>query len=1280
MKNTIKILYLVFTTCFGTFINAQTSPPIYENTGTPFYDQSVQFADSLIQPNRSDRQTGSYWISNENGTGGIVPKDIIYIEELDRIYVYGKRNILVVDASTNQIITTIENISIFSQFYPSIERTEFLKYNHFAYYHNSGNGKLFCVLENSNIAVINTTTNTVDHIIEPWEYCGYFGIKNCFLKFDSQLNRIYYAISTNDLNELHVWDADDYSRKGYLDFDDPGIKNNIRSFEISSSAYELYVGVEEHFKKVSFSPLVNIEEGANATFTTIGTYSNAVAGHMINLEDENKLFCFPTGISPQQTANYFVLNTQNGNISQYTSPGSVTALCFDGNDKLFVAYKSETPNFNIDLRSIDIDDHTYGPDVNTNDASADGTGYTIDMGIIDDKLLITKIDEVTLYNPSTGVVSNANYRIDENYYFVRAAIAGSATGNDKAFVINTWGTEIDIFDQTGQVVPSIDIGGIAYYACENHFYDKIYFYNKHLQGHGKVYVFDKQTYEWNIITIPGSISDIEIDPTTNNALVSTYDDSKYLKVVQDDVLLSSGNWLLLDHNYISEMFVSPANKLYCISGKKSGANDNGIEIGQLSSGTYTNINFKAYSTTNDLSGCFAINRELEPSQDPLYVYAIITDNNSGNNNKLVKIDDADANAIVNELTVIVEKPRKIVYNNAADKMYISHADVNHTVSVLECRTDAIIATLSFENSVLDIASNSLSNFIYVLHATDPGPDMRISKISGTTISNNPIDGLYSQSSSLKFNTENSMLYVHVPFTEEGCADGDGGVYEIFDNGAGNHNIVYINNGHANRGYYQQGSIVPLNHDIIIDNDERILYYAGGGHSCINTMELKSFFQLRLNYPYTWLSVPRHERTTSADLTPTEDVFSQSNISNGYTSLDLSYNNIGQGAPAFQDNIVYAKWNPTDLWDYEHNIMLNIHSTRGYMLEITQDDPPYELYLDMQGEVQDPTTTFDLYCKNNNWVGYFLYEEQNIFDALGNYESDIFHIQHQGWACYKTNHPITPDCNSKSTRANDDPKWVCTNTPKIKYGDMVILMPDHDVYSFNWDRSIYNPGNFARPGSEYYTVDEKAAYTTLVIELDTTVSNPEEIGAFVNDTCIGACKVFENDSVVIMQAYLGDQPGDSVVFEHYSSSSKSTMKKIIDDYYITDQATGKKTRGKLVTGKGLSFQLISFRDEKNATNNEDTDLTMHTNFVLYPNPTKNNVTIVFDLSEVANVSIDVFDYLGRRVSKVPETLRLKGRHNIDFKASGTTGVEPKPGIYLVRLNINNRSFTQKLLIK
>ena len=77
--------------------------------------------------------------------------------------------------------------------------------------------------------------------------------------------------------------------------------------------------------------------------------------------------------------------------------------------------------------------------------------------------------------------------------------------------------------------------------------------------------------------------------------------------------------------------------------------------------------------------------------------------------------------------------------------------------------------------------------------------------------------------------------------------------------------------------------------------------------------------------------------------------------------------------------------------------------------------------------------------------------------------------------------------------------------------------------------------------------------------------------------------------------------------------------------------------------------------------------------VYPNPTNANTTISFTLDQPSKVSINVHDVLGRSVYENNSNF-YKGNHLVTF-----TLEEYESGIYFINTNINNQSFSNKLIL-
>ncbi len=70
---------------------------------------------------------------------------------------------------------------------------------------------------------------------------------------------------------------------------------------------------------------------------------------------------------------------------------------------------------------------------------------------------------------------------------------------------------------------------------------------------------------------------------------------------------------------------------------------------------------------------------------------------------------------------------------------------------------------------------------------------------------------------------------------------------------------------------------------------------------------------------------------------------------------------------------------------------------------------------------------------------------------------------------------------------------------------------------------------------------------------------------------------------------------------------------------------------------------------------------------YPNPFQTNTTLAIDLVQAANISVEVFDLLGRKVDTIFEGFKEAGEHQLNYNASRLI-----PGVYIYQLKVNGKS--------
>ena len=84
---------------------------------------------------------------------------------------------------------------------------------------------------------------------------------------------------------------------------------------------------------------------------------------------------------------------------------------------------------------------------------------------------------------------------------------------------------------------------------------------------------------------------------------------------------------------------------------------------------------------------------------------------------------------------------------------------------------------------------------------------------------------------------------------------------------------------------------------------------------------------------------------------------------------------------------------------------------------------------------------------------------------------------------------------------------------------------------------------------------------------------------------------------------------------------------------------------------------------------------------YPNPFNPTTTIAFDLPEASQVTLEVYDMMGRRVATLVDGNMAAGRYQATWNAHADNGAAVASGVYIYRLRAGTfESVKQMVLMK
>ncbi len=82
---------------------------------------------------------------------------------------------------------------------------------------------------------------------------------------------------------------------------------------------------------------------------------------------------------------------------------------------------------------------------------------------------------------------------------------------------------------------------------------------------------------------------------------------------------------------------------------------------------------------------------------------------------------------------------------------------------------------------------------------------------------------------------------------------------------------------------------------------------------------------------------------------------------------------------------------------------------------------------------------------------------------------------------------------------------------------------------------------------------------------------------------------------------------------------------------------------------------------------------------YPNPFNPNTTIQFRVDKTANVRLEIFDQLGRRVRMMLDEEKTPGRYGVTWDGKDDLGKTVPSGVYYCRLKMNSEVLQKKMIL-
>ncbi len=335
------------------------------------------------------------------------------------------------------------------------------------------------------------------------------------------------------------------------------------------------------------------------------------------------------------------------------------------------------------------------------------------------------------------------------------------------------------------------------------------------------------------------------------------------------------------------------------------------------------------------------------------------------------------------------------------------------------------------------------------------------------------------------------------------------------------------------------------------------------------------------------------------------------------------------------------------WSHDYE---QFSRTEGFKFLMLDD-----ITFDIPGFKENDYTTIALTGNDEeNWIGYWLEDTQDVSDAFEDYwdGSNVYSIQHQLW----------------SATYFGGQWWGTAKEPTLSYGDMFIVKCDTTISDFEWNNGAPTTKTVF-PDPEYFSYSEQADYIPVYVEIDEN-NLPQEIGVFVNDVCIGA-RVVE-DTITQINAYTTSAPLGEVELELYYG--RRSENKRLSKYNCLTSSNPNAILNQLSTENNDNFWYVDLREGSSVVQTPE-----KVRLNNYPNPFNPSTTISYSVPNDGFIELSVYNIKGQLVKTLVNEDHSSGSYQAVWNGKDNSNKNVSTGIYFYKLSTNGQTLTKKMLL-
>ena len=1156
------------------------------------------------------------------------------------------------------------------------------------------------------------------------------------IKYDQEHNKLYWLVEgrsteLNGIGEFHTRDnylgIFDVGINGqltdYYEFFNQGVGANYRNTIFDVEFNELYPRFYvAKMREIEVWDIIDPPQKVQQSIsipTSAGKYSKLL---YIRGNDIHKVVAFPYRLpqgNPEElgmeyNVKFHIIDGNDNSVDSILSPSKriMDAVYNYSDDDLIISYSPNEDYLQTEVVSLNTDIAIYSfndgfPSYPTSSLLTN----TLPPYITDtypnrplnlakwsgNDFLLTKTHEIGKLTESEN-----QYTYIQLFNGINDICYRGITFGNKSFTLSTTIGRMEVLNSDPQIDPlSISLGFPVYYIAANPLEGELYFYNKLNTYNSGFYIYDQLTANsinvnqdtdtGNDILAP--VGDLVFNPYQNHILVSENEASPG-GTAKIRVLDASTHSLLTvislqGVEYPKEMFIAENGRLYILANMHVGLTPKLFIYDATAGNNYPAIGTHSLTMPDYDPEFIYYVAHYCYNPDDKAVYLTIKPNDmhlapyNATPNSMFGYEDMDdyenLNGLflklvedqVNTITDTIELPGEIVFpgdgNSITESLYEKILFVNgRTLNFYNYETDQLTPT---DLTINDITYMPYYDKLYGF-ADEPG-------FSGTASDRRVVIYRINEDESYDKLNENyliagqagcifghpydTLLYLYYKFGQNKFGDSPSRLYRFAPENSSNFLIDRINL--PDTGFYPE-----LDHCVnsrfffnnitkpYIDPYDNEIYLPNGGHSSVSVVGFEPCEPLPLSPGWSWLAFPRLQREQN-NAVPLNDVLDSNILPEDFTLGEL------QNRPLGSQFTYSVNWsNSQNKWLPEPYLN-EIRSNLGYKLNL--ENPTKKRHLILRGSVLNPAWNTLINNGYQNWLGYYLPYTQFPPDAIPDeIEPDITYIFGQNWACYNDD-PVGDNCI-----------WRCVpNTGKmeVKFGDGVIIGTRTPGINFHWVYNGFPVAQMERPPSEYFSYSEQSDYTALFVEPD-TANLPQEIGAFVGDSCVGATTVLPEDTLVLVQAYTEGLSGE-LTFQQYFGGTKSFSPKI-NEYFVRNNQSGRKEKRTIHTMESQDYYVISFT--KQGTN-DNTIKETQAWVRCSPNPVVKSCQLDFYVPTDGPLTIRLMDMFGRQKATILNGFQHRGNYSIYWSVSETSGNNIPSGLFFICMESPSFQHIAKVVI-